>query len=386
MAIPIGGQGGHVPTSGFVVETMPQRIVFGAGAIATAPSEVSRAELKRVLVIASGSSASIAARISGDLGSVVAGHLDEARQHVPRQLAEAARREAITTEADGLIAVGGGSSIGLAKAVAVRLGLPIIAVPVTYSGSEVSAVYGITDEHKRTSKDPRALPRVVIYDPELGSALSSRVTAATGFNALAHAVEALYAPGRNPTSSLQAVEAIRLLASALPVLADRSDDIEARSEALLGAYLAGSASATAGTALQHKLAHVLGGTHDLTHAEVHAVLLPHVTAYNQSAVRGPVGRCDGRAWCSRYGYRSVASRAGDRQPDELGRTGSRQGGAGRGCGANSDRSWGGQPPPCGPTSRAGAARGRLCRPVPEDQGGERTWVSGNSWTRRAATT
>ncbi len=198
MAIPIGGQGGHVPTSGFVVETMPQRIVFGAGAIATVPDEVSRAELKRVLVIASGSSASIAARISGDLGSVVAGHLDEARQHVPRQLAEAARMEAITTEADGLIAVGGGSSIGLAKAVAVRLGLPIIAVPVTYSGSEVSAVYGITDEHKRTSKDPRALPRVVIYDPELGSALSSRVTAATGFNALAHAVEALYCTRSEP--------------------------------------------------------------------------------------------------------------------------------------------------------------------------------------------
>ena len=107
--------------------------------------------------------------------------------------------------------------------------------------------------------------------------------AASGFNALAHAVEALYAPGRNPTSSLQAVEAIRLLASALPVLADRRDDIESRSEAMLGAYLAGSASATAGTALQHKLAHVLGGTHDLIHAEVHAVLLPHVTAYNQSA-------------------------------------------------------------------------------------------------------
>jgi maleylacetate reductase len=281
--IPIGGEGGYLPTSGFVVETMPQRIVFGAGSIVTVAAEVSRADLKRVLVIASGSSGAIAEQIVAELGSSAAGRLSEVRQHVPRPLAEEACREAIATEADGLVAVGGGSSIGLAKAVAVQLGLSIVAVPVTYSGSEVSSIYGITDERKHTAKDPRALPRVVIYDPELGSALSSQVTAASGFNALAHAVEALYSSGRNPTSSLQAAEAIRLLAGALRVLVERSDDVRRRAEALLGAYLAGSATATAGTALQHKLAHVLGGTHDLTHAELHAVLLPHVTAYNQPA-------------------------------------------------------------------------------------------------------
>ena len=182
-----------------------------------------------------------------------------------------------------MVAIGGGSSIGLAKAVAVRLGLPIVAVPITYSGSELSAIYGVTDERKHTANDPRALPRVVIYDPELGSGLKARVTGASGFNALAHAVEALYSPGRNPTSSLQAVEAIRLLAGSLPVLSKGRGNGEARSAALLGAFLAGSAISTAGTALQHKLAHVLAGTHDLIHAEVHAVLLPHVAAYNQPA-------------------------------------------------------------------------------------------------------
>ncbi len=283
MAIPIGGQGGQAPPLDFVVETMPQRIVFGAGTVRTVPAEVSRADLKRVLVIASGSSAPIADQLLSDLGPSAVGRLAEVRQHVPRSLAETACREATATKADGMVAIGGGSSIGLAKAVAVRLGLPIVAVPVTYSGSELSAVYGVTDERKHTANDPRALSRVVVYDPELGSGLKARVTSASGFNALAHAVEALYSPGRNPTSSLQAVEAIRLLAGSLPVLSKGRGNGEARSAALLGAFLAGSAVSTAGTALQHKLAHVLGGTHDLVHAEVHAVLLPHVAAYNQTA-------------------------------------------------------------------------------------------------------
>ena len=294
----------------------------------TVAAEVSRADLKRVLVIASGSSEAIAEQIVGDLGSSAAGRLSEVRQHVPRPLAEEACHEAIAADADGLVAVGGGSSIGLAKAVAVRLGLSIVAVPVTYSGSEVSSVYGITDERKHTAKDPQALPMVVIYDPELGRALSSRVTAASGFNALAHAVEALYSPGRNPTSSLQAVEAIRLLAGALPVLVGRSDDIRRRAEALLGAYLAGSATATAGTALQHKLAHVLGGSARPDPCRVARRAPPPRHRIQPICVGRPVGRCGGQALgAPDTATGSVASRAPDRQPNELGRAGSGQGGA-----------------------------------------------------------
>jgi maleylacetate reductase len=286
VTIPKDGQGGSGLRYDFVLEPMPQRIIFRRGSLAEVGAEVSRAELKRVLVIASGSSEAIAQQILGDLGSGAVGRLSEVRQHVPRPLAEAACQEATAADADGLVAVGGGSSIGLAKAMAVRLGLPIVAVPVTYSGSEMSAVYGLTDTRKLTARDPQALPMVVVYDPELGRGLSGRVTAASGFNALAHAIEALYSSGRNPTASLQAVEAVRLLGGALSVLVGRPGDIEARTAALLGAFLAGSATATAGTALQHKLAHVLGGAHDLPHAEVHAVLLPYVTAYNQSAAGG----------------------------------------------------------------------------------------------------
>jgi maleylacetate reductase len=268
----------------FTYEALPVRVVFGAGTLACLPAEVEALELERVLVIAGGSAEPVGKHVSRLLGDRVACEFAEVRQHVPQRLADAAREAAAEAGIDGLVSIGGGSAIGLAKAVAIHAGVPIVAVPTTYSGSEMTPIYGITGERKQTGRDLRTLPKVVVYDPELTTGLPARVTASSGFNALAHCVEALYAPGASPPAALLAEEGIRVLGSWLPIAVQEPAGIEGRSFALYGAYLAGSALAAAGTSLHHKLCHVLGGTFDLVHADVHAVLLPHVVAFNQPAV------------------------------------------------------------------------------------------------------
>jgi alcohol dehydrogenase class IV len=264
----------------FTHDSLPNRIVFGVGAIDRVADEVARLGVARALLISSPSSKGVADGVAARLGSRLAGRFDEVRQHVPEALAAAARAHADDAGADGVVAVGGGSATGLGKAVVVDAGIPLLAIPTTYAGSEVTPIFGITGEHKRTGRDLRALPRVVVYDPALTTGLSPQVTATTGFNALAHCVEALYAPGANPVLGLHALEGIRALASGLPRAVLDPDDLDARTTTLYGAYLAGVALAGAGTALHHKLCHVLGGTFGLVHGECNAVVLPHVVAYN----------------------------------------------------------------------------------------------------------
>jgi alcohol dehydrogenase class IV len=214
-------------------------------------------------------------RIADGLGERYGGSFGDVRQHVPEELAAKARTAARATGIDGVVAVGGGSAVGLAKAVAVDLDVPVVAVPTTYSGSEMTPIYGITGRHKVTGRDLRALPRVVVYDPALTVGLPPAVTAASGFNALAHGVEALYAPGADPVTALYAEASVRALADGLPRAVDDSADLDARSTALFGAHLAGRALAVAGTALHHKLRHVLGGTFGLDHGRTNAVILPY---------------------------------------------------------------------------------------------------------------
>ena len=269
----------------FSYETRPQRVHFGVGAVDRLPEELARLEVRRVLLIAGNSTKVLGDEVSQRLGGTVVGRFDEVVPHVPERVAEVARAAAVGThEADGLLTIGGGSAIGLGKAVAVGTGLPIVAVPTTYSGSEATDVYGVTGAHKRTGRDPRALAAVVLYDPALTCGLSAHGTGTTGLNAVAHCVEALYAAGTNPIARLYAEEGIRLLARALPEAVTHPDDLDVRARALYGAYLGGSAFASAGGALHHKLCHVLGGTFGLVHGEVHAVLLPYVVAYNRPAV------------------------------------------------------------------------------------------------------
>jgi alcohol dehydrogenase class IV len=200
------------------------------------------------------------------------------------EIAVDARRVADELRADCCIAWGGGSTIGLGKAIALTSGLPVIAVPTTYSGSEMTAVVGMTEGGaKKTQRDPRMLPKTVIYDPELTLGLPAATSAASGMNAIAHCVEALYAHDANPVGMLFAEEGIRALASALPRVVAAPADLEARSDALYGAWLAGSSFATTSLGLHHKLCHVLGGTFNLPHAETHSIVLPHAVRYNRDA-------------------------------------------------------------------------------------------------------
>jgi maleylacetate reductase len=267
----------------FTHDVPPQRVVFAPGGLARVGEEAARLKFERALVIATpGSGERLGARLVEELGARAAGLHAHAVIHVPVAVARTGVEAARGAGADGLISAGGGSAIGLAKAIARETGLPIIAVPTTYSGSEVTAVLGTTEgERKVTVRDPRVLARTIIYDPDLTLGLPPAVTAASGLNAVAHCVEALWVEGRTPVTEALATEALRRLADNLPRAVNDGRDRHARGECLAAAWLAGL-SLSAGSALHHKLAHVLGG-YGLPHAETHAILLPHTTRFNLAA-------------------------------------------------------------------------------------------------------
>ena len=271
-------------TREFTYQALPMRVVFGVGALATLPDEVAALGLSRVLVLCSPGHAQLGAAAADALGGKAVGVLAEARMHVPVAVARRAADEAAARGADGCVAVGGGSAIGLGKAVAREHGLPVVAVPTTYAGSEMTPVWGLTEAgEKRTGRDPRVLPRSVLYDPELTVGLPPDVSATSGLNAIAHAVEARYAPDGTPIVALMAQEGVRALAAALPAVVADGADLDARAEAQYGAWLCGATLGATTMGLHHKLCHALGGTLDLPHAPTHAVVLPHALAYNQPA-------------------------------------------------------------------------------------------------------
>ena len=266
----------------FARDALPGRVVFGAGAARTAlADEVARLGVSRLLLIAAGGGEAVARDLAAPLADRIAGTFTGVRPHVPVEVADAARKQAAAIGADAVLSVGGGSATGTAKAVALTTGLPVIAVPTTYAGSEVTPVWGLSDgERKTTGVDMRVLPRLVIYDPELTVSLPGPLSAASGLNAVAHCVDGFWAPGRNPVSALAAGEAIRVLAAALPAVARDGTDLGARGDLLYGAYLAGTAFAVTGSGLHHKICHVLGGRYGLPHAQTHAIMLPYVLAFN----------------------------------------------------------------------------------------------------------
>jgi maleylacetate reductase len=266
----------------------PSHVVFGVRAAhdSRLVDAVSRLDAQRVLLVAADADRELADPIADVLGRRIVNRFSAVRPHVPIEVAQAARAAAADASADAVLSVGGGSTTGTAKAIALTTGLPVVAVPTTYAGSEVTPVWGLTESaHKTTGVDPRVLPRVVIYDPELTLTLPVGLSVASGLNALAHCVEAFWAPGRNPITSLIAQEGIRALAQGLPRVAVDGSDLEARAEVLYGAWLAGTAFATAGSSVHHKVCHVLGGAFDLPHAQTHAVVLPYSTAL--AAPRAP---------------------------------------------------------------------------------------------------
>ena len=230
-------------------------------------------------------------KVAASLGPRAAGVYDQAAMHVPIEIAEDARRVAKELGADCCITVGGGSTTGLGKAIALTSELPILAVPTTYAGSEMTTIYGLTEGGvKKTGRDVRVLPRTVIYDPALTLSLPAALSAASGMNAIAHCVEALYAHDGNPINALMAEEGVRALGAALPAVVEEPSNLEARAVALYGAWLAGVSFASVGMALHHKLCHVLGGSFNLPHAETHAIVLPHAAHYNRAHAREAMAR------------------------------------------------------------------------------------------------
>jgi alcohol dehydrogenase class IV len=283
----------------FRYESRPQGVVFGAGAARSQlRPEVERLGARRVLLIAAAGERSLAAELTADLP--VAATFTDIRPHVPVEVAAAARRVAADARADLLLCVGGGSTTGTAKAVALETGLPILAVPTTYAGSEATPVWGLTEAgRKTTGTDARVLPRVVVYDPELTLSLPAGLTVASGLNAMAHCVDSLWAPDANPVAAAMAAAGIRALAAGLPAVRKDGADVAARADTLAAAYLSAVAFASAGSGLHHKICHVLGGAFDLPHAETHAVVLPHVAAFNvpaapdaAAAIAGALGVTD----------------------------------------------------------------------------------------------
>ncbi|MFW0792284.1 maleylacetate reductase [Gordonia sp. CPCC 205515] len=265
----------------FHYEALPMRVRFGAGSLATLADELDALGLERVLVLCSPGQDDTAEAIAAVLGDRCVGVRPDAVMHVPAEVADKAQREAVALGADGCVTVGGGSAIGLGKAIALKHGLPIVAVPTTYAGSEMTPVWGLTtDGSKETGRDPRVLPRSVVYDPELTLTLPTAMSVTSGINAMAHAAEALYAPDASPIISLMAEEGVRALAAALPTIVADSSDPEARSNAMYGAWLCGATLGATTMSLHHKLCHALGGTLNLPHAATHTVVLPYALAYN----------------------------------------------------------------------------------------------------------
>jgi maleylacetate reductase len=273
----------------FVYESLPGRVVFGAGRRAQLPAEVDRLGADRVFLVVDGAASATGDELAAHLGGRLAARWDEVVQHVPVELADRAR--AAAAGADAVVCVGGGSATGLAKAIALTSGLPVVAVPTTYAGSEQTPIYGLTgDRHKQTGRDLAVLPKAVIYDPELTVALPPEVTGPSACNALAHSVEALWVPEANPVTSALALDGVRAIAGALPRVMARPGDLDARSVLLYGAYLSAMALASTSPGMHHKITHVLGGTFGLVHADTHSVILPHVVAYNGAVLPEEMAR------------------------------------------------------------------------------------------------
>ena len=267
----------------FVHDTLPQRVTFGSGeAAAHLEREVAALGASRVMVIASKREMDTADTLTGHLRVLL--RYNDVVMHVPVEVAARGREAAAKHNVDAIVSVGGGSTTGLAKAIALTTGLPVVAVPTTYAGSEATAIWGLTEgDRKTTGTDPRVLPKVIVYDATLTLTLPVPISVASGLNALAHCVDAMWAPRADPINAALAGEGIRSLATGLPRVVSDPFDLNGREMALYASYLSAVAFASAGSGLHHKICHVLGGAYNLPHAQTHAIVLPYVLAFNGPA-------------------------------------------------------------------------------------------------------
>ncbi len=269
----------------FVYTALPARVVFGRDTIDELPAEVRRLGAGRVLILTTPEQTAAGDLAAERLGDLVAGRFSGAAMHTPTDVTKRALDVVRALDADCLLAIGGGSTTGLGKALALRTDLPQVAVPTTYAGSEMTSILGQTEHGRKTTlNDPAVLPETVVYDVNLTLTLPPVLSGKSGINAIAHAVEALYAQNRNPILSRLAEDGIAALARSLARIARDPNYIGARTDALYGAWLCAVCLGSAGVALHHKLCHVLGGSFDLPHADTHTAVLPHALAYNAPAV------------------------------------------------------------------------------------------------------
>lgn len=274
----------------FAHTTLGQRVLFGAGQAADhVAAEMQRLGAERVMVIAAGAAAEIATQVTSKITPTL--EYSDVVMHVPIEKAEKARAAASAATIDAMVSVGGGSTTGLAKAIALTTGIPIVAVPTTYAGSEATNVWGLTEaSRKTTGSDDAVLPATVVYDSNLTLSLPVDMSVASGLNAMAHCVDSLWGPRPDPINAALAGEGIRALAEGLPKIVDEPHGTPGRDQALYGSYLAAVSFASAGSGLHHKICHVLGGTFDLPHAQTHATVLPYVLAYNAAAAPDAASR------------------------------------------------------------------------------------------------
>jgi maleylacetate reductase len=275
----------------FVYTALPAKVIFGFGTLARVADEVRELSCRRALVLSTPPQQAKAGALAEQLGELSAGIFAEAAMHTPIDITERALEAVRAAGADCTIALGGGSTIGLGKAIALRTDLLQIVVPTTYAGSEATPILGETQEgQKTTQRSLKVLPEVIIYDVDLTLTMPPALSATSGMNAIAHAVEALYAKDANSVISSLAEQGIAALAGALPQIVRNPKDRDARSDALFGAWAGGTCLGAVGMALHHKLCHTLGGSFDLPHAETHTIVLPHAAAYNTPATSDAMAR------------------------------------------------------------------------------------------------
>ena len=269
---------------GFVFAGIPTRVVFGHGTLARAGDELARLGRCRALVLTTAEQAGQGAALAQALGDRAAGQFAGAVMHTPVAVTEQAVQAFRAAGADCVVALGGGSTTGLGKAIAVRTGADQLVIPTTYAGSEMTDILGETDAgQKVTRRDPAIRPEAVIYDVDLTLGLPPALTVASALNAIAHGVEGLYAPDANPILTALAAQAMPAFARGLPRVVANPADRDARAQVLYGAWLCSTVLGYAAMSLHHKLAHVLGGSFGTPHAETHAILLPHTAAFNATA-------------------------------------------------------------------------------------------------------
>lgn len=263
----------------FIYNALPSRILFGAALTEILPAEIGRLACRHALLLSTPGQAGMVGAIAKTLGAAAGGLFSGATMHTPFDVTETAMRALQQADVDCIVAIGGGSTIGLSKALALRTDLPQIVVPTTYAGSEVTPILGQTEAGRKTTlRSLKVLPEVVVYDTALTLSMPAGLTVTSGMNAIAHAVEALWAQDSNPVIELLAERGIAALSHALPVLVRNTADPEARSDAQFGAWACGTCLGAVGMSLHHKICHVLGGSFDMPHSETHTVILPQVAA------------------------------------------------------------------------------------------------------------